>query len=83
MSTGALAWTRGRALAGLAAGPASRLPVRRCPPACPLLRHSQPRLFGTQVNADPVAELRGLAVDGVKAQRCVELAHCLRPLRTP
>ena len=29
MSTGALAWTRGRALAGLAAGPASRLPVRR------------------------------------------------------
>jgi hypothetical protein len=29
VSTGALAWTRGRALAGLAAGPASRLPVRR------------------------------------------------------
>jgi hypothetical protein len=29
VSKGALAWTRGRALAGLAAGPASRLPVRR------------------------------------------------------
>jgi hypothetical protein len=29
VSAGALAWTRGRAPAGLAAGPASRLPVRR------------------------------------------------------
>ena len=35
VSTGALAWTRGRALAGLAAGPASRLPVRRCQRVCP------------------------------------------------
>jgi len=35
VSTGALAWTRGRALAGLAAGPASRLPVRRYQRVCP------------------------------------------------